>query len=247
MITLKSRRELDAIKASGAIVRRVLDEIEGVVRPGMATLELDSLAADIIRRAGGVPAFKGYRAFPANICTSINEGVVHGIPSKRKLKEGDIISVDVGVRLNGYYADAAATFGVGNIDREARRLIDVTAEALEIGISRARAGNRLFDISSGIQEHVEGAGFSVVRAFVGHGIGSKMHEPPEVPNFGKPHTGIRLEAGMVLALEPMVNAGGHAVEVLDDGWTAVAKDLSLSAHFEDTIAVGEEAPEVLTR
>ncbi len=247
MITLKSRDEISAIRKAGSVTRMVLKNIKEAVRPGITTLKLDSLAEDIIKSEGAIPAFKGYRDFPATICASINEVVVHGIPSKRALKEGDIVGIDVGVGLDGYYADAAETFMVGRVSDEAKRLITVTFGCLERAISMARAGNRLSDISFSIQEHAENALYSVVRAFVGHGIGSEIHEEPEIPNFGRPHRGVRLEPGMVLAIEPMINAGGYQVEVLKDGWTAVTKDRSLSAHFEDTVAVTENDPEVLTR
>jgi methionyl aminopeptidase len=247
VITLRSHEELESIRRAGSVVRLVLEAVRGMARPGVATIELNARAEDIIRKHRARPAFKGYKGFPASICTSINEVVVHGIPSKRCLKEGDIVSIDVGVELNGYFADAAETFGVGAISNEASRLISVAQKALERGISVARPGNRLSDISSGIQECVEQAGFSVVRAFVGHGIGSEMHEEPEIPNFGKPHRGVRLEPGMVLAIEPMINAGGYEVQVLEDGWTAVTKDKSLSAHFEDTVAVSVDDPEILTQ
>ena len=247
MITLKSRDEIAAIRRAGLITRLVLNKIEEAIRPGITTLELDRLAADIVNRNAATLAFKGYRGFPANICTSVNEVVVHGIPSKRKLVEGDIVGIDVGIGLNGYYADAAATFPVGKISEDAARLIKVASGCLERAISMATADNRLSDISNSVQECAEGALYSVVRAFVGHGIGSEIHEEPEIPNFGQPHRGVRLEPGMVLAIEPMINAGVYQVEVLKDGWTAATKDLSLSAHFEDTVAVTDKEPEVLTR
>lgn len=247
MITLKSRDEIASIRKAGYITRLVLDEAEKAIRPGITTLELDKLAADIIRAEGATPAFKGYRGFPANLCTSVNEEVVHGIPSKRVLKEGDIVGIDIGVRLNGYYADAASTYGVGKIGADAARLIKVARECLEKAINIAKSGNRLSDISNSIQECAEGASYSVVRAFVGHGIGSEIHEEPEIPNFGRPNRGVRLEPGMVLAIEPMINAGKYEVEILKDGWTAVTKDRSLSAHFEDTVVVTSKGAEVLTR
>src|SRR3989338_4320299 len=231
MITLKSEDEIALIRKAGIITRLALARMKEAVRPGVSTQELDEIAVKTIKENGGQPAFKGYRGFPANICTSINEVVVHGIPSKRRLKEGDIISIDVGVRLNGYCADAASTFAVGEISRQAQELIDTTRNALARGIAMASSENRLSDISHTIQTYAEGEGFSVVRAFVGHGIGLKVHEEPEIPHFGKPNMGIRLEAGMVLAIEPMINAGGYEVKVLNDGWTAVTKDGSLSAHF----------------
>lgn len=247
MITLRSAAELGAIRRAGSIVRLVLKRVGEAARPGITTIELDAIAADVIRQHSAVAAFRGYKGFPATICTSTNEGIVHGIPSKLRLKDGDIVGIDVGVKYDGYFADAAETFAVGGVSEEALRLMEATKAALADGIAQARPGNRVSDISHAVQGRVESAGFSVVRAFVGHGIGSSMHEEPEIPNFGKPHRGARLEAGMVLAIEPMVNAGGPEVEVLGDGWTAVTKDRSLSAHFEDTVAVLCGEPEVLTR
>ncbi len=246
MITLRSRDEIALIRKAGHVVRGVLAGMEKEIRPGITTRELDDIAIGIINANDAQPAFKGYRGFPASICTSINEVVVHGIPSRRVLKEGDIISIDVGVKLKGYFADGASTFAVGRISPEAKELIETTRRALTKGITMATPKNRLSDISHTIQTYAEQEGFSVVRAFVGHGIGAKMHEAPEIPNFGKPNRGIRLEPGMVLAIEPMINAGGYEVKILDDGWTAVTKDGSWSAHFEHTIAVCAADPEVLT-
>ena len=246
MITLKSEDEIALIRKAGIITRLALARMKEAVRPGVSTQELDEIAVKTIKENGGQPAFKGYRGFPANICTSINEVVVHGIPSKRRLKEGDIISIDVGVRLNGYCADAASTFAVGEISRQAQELIDTTRNALARGIAMASSENRLSDISHTIQTYAEGEGFSVVRAFVGHGIGKNLHEDPEVPNFGKEGAGPRLKNGMVLAIEPMINEGGYEVEILSDGWTAVTKDRSLSAHFEHTIAITSNGPRILT-
>ncbi|KPK41232.1 MAG: methionine aminopeptidase [Omnitrophica WOR_2 bacterium SM23_29] len=247
MITLKSKAEVAKIEAACLLVVKTLEFLETKIKPGITTLELDSLACDYILQQGGVPAFKGYKGFPGNICTSINEIIVHGIPGKRDLKQGDIISVDVGVKLNGYYGDAAITFPVGEISEEARRLLKVTEQSLYDGIDKARPDNRLSDISHAIQRHVESHGFSIVREFVGHGIGSKMHEDPQIPNFGEPGMGPRLKAGMVFAIEPMVNLGTYKAEILDDGWTAVTKDRKISAHFEHTICVGEDGPEILTK
>ena len=247
MIQLRSREEIDAIRRAGEIVAITLNELREALKPGVQTLALDKKAESIIRKNGGMPAFKGYKGYPANICTSINEEVVHGIPSKRELKSGDIVSIDVGVGLDGYFGDAAITVGVGEIPKEASKLIAATERALEIGIEATRIGNRVSDISNRIQQYVESQGFSVVRAFVGHGIGSMIHEEPEVPNFGKPGIGARLEEGMVLAIEPMVNIGTFEVEVMSDGWTAVTKDRKLSAHFEHTIAITGTQAEVLTR
>jgi len=246
MIILRSDDEVALIREAGKILASTLAKLKRYAKPGVQTKELDAIARDEIIKSNGYPAFKGYKGFPGNICTSINEVVVHGIPSERKLQNGDIISIDVGVRFRDYFADAAITLGVGSISAAAEKLIKVTKQALYIGIENAKPGNRLSDISAKIQGHVESNGFSVVRAFVGHGIGTKIHEEPEIPNFGNPGTGPRLEKGMVLAIEPMVNAGTYEVEVLEDGWTAVTKDRRLSAHFEHTIVVGERCAEILT-
>ncbi|MDP2943309.1 MAG: type I methionyl aminopeptidase, partial [Candidatus Omnitrophota bacterium] len=235
MITLKSKAEVACIEAACRIVGDILEFLEAKIKPGVTTLELDNLAGDYIGQRGAVSAFKGYKGFPANICTSVNDVIVHGIPGRQVLKDGDIISVDVGVKLNGYYGDATITFPVGKISQEAKRLLAVAEGALYEGISKASADNRLYDISSAIQKYVESNGFSVVREFVGHGIGSKMHEDPQIPNFGEAGTGPRLKPGMVFAIEPMVNSGTYKAEVLEDGWTAVTKDRRLSAHFEHTI------------
>jgi methionyl aminopeptidase len=216
-------------------------------RPGVTTKELDAIARDEILRRDGYPAFKGYKGFPGNICTSVNEVVVHGIPSERKLKPGDILSLDVGVKFRDYFADAAVTLAIEKISETAAKLLAVTEKALYAGIEKASPGGRLSDISCAIQETAEAAGFGVVRAFVGHGIGMQVHEEPEIPNYGKPDRGPRLEPGMVLALEPMVNAGTFEVEILEDGWTAVTKDRKLSAHFEHTIAIRRKGAEILTR
>lgn len=246
MIIIKSPREIDLLRRSNSIVAEVFLELEPMVEPGVMTQDLDQAAEKVIRSRRAVPAFKGYRGFPASICASINEEVVHGIPGQRKLKEGDIISLDVGVISNGYYGDAAITLPVGKIDQESGRLLDVTRKALDIGIEQARTGNRLFDISHAIQGWVEENGFSVVRDFVGHGIGKSLHEEPQIPNFGSPHQGPRLEKGMVFALEPMVNAGIYDVKVLSDGWTVVTTDGKRSAHFEHTIAITEDGAEILS-
>ncbi|MDP3786707.1 MAG: type I methionyl aminopeptidase [Candidatus Omnitrophota bacterium] len=247
MITLKSKAEVACIEAACRIVGDILEFLEAKIKPGVTTLELDNLAGDYIGQRGAVSAFKGYKGFPANICTSVNDVIVHGIPGRQVLKDGDIISVDVGVKLNGYYGDAAITFPVGKISQEAKRLLAVAEGALYEGISKASADNRLYDISSAIQKYAESNGFSVVREFVGHGIGSKMHEDPQIPNFGEAGTGPRLKPGMVFAIEPMVNSGTYKAEVLEDGWTAVTKDRRLSAHFEHTIYIGEGGPEILTK
>ncbi len=248
MIILKSPEEIERLRVSNRIVANALAQVVKAVKPGVSTDELDRLAEDLIHEAGATPAFKGYRGYPRTLCTSINEEVVHGIPSPdRKLQEGDILSIDVGVRYEGYYGDTAVTIGVGQISPEARQVMEVTQEALHRGIGCARASNRLFDISSAIQRCAEGAGFSVVRQFVGHGIGASLHEEPQVPNFGKPGQGPRLSAGMVLAIEPMVNRGGSDVRLLSDKWTAVTADGSLSAHFEHTILVAEDGAEILSQ
>ncbi|MBI5562918.1 MAG: type I methionyl aminopeptidase [Deltaproteobacteria bacterium] len=235
------------MRGAGAIVAEVLRTLKEKASPGITTLDLEKIAAEEIKKKKAVPAFKGYRGYPFCLCTSVNEQVVHGMPSKRVLLDGDILSVDVGVLYDGFYGDAAITVPVGTASAEALRLIDITALSLAKGIEAARIGNRLMDIASAVQRCVEAVGFSVVRDFVGHGIGRSLHEPPQLPNFGAPGVGERLKAGMVLAIEPMINAGGYKVKVLKDGWTAVTEDGSLSAHFEHTVAITEDGPHVLTR
>lgn len=246
MIILKSNREIDLMREAGRIVAIALEKIRASVKPGITTAELDRIAEEVIKEHGARPLFKGYGGFPASICTSVNEEVVHGIPGLRVLNSGDIISIDVGAEKNGYCGDAALTLPVGEVSEEALRLLKVTKTALEKGIEKASPGNRLTDISHAIQAYAESHGFSVVREYVGHGIGTKMHEDPKVPNFGAPGRGPRLETGMVLAIEPMVNVGTHQVEVLQDGWTVVTRDRKLSAHFEHTVAVTDNGPEILT-
>jgi methionyl aminopeptidase len=246
MIILKSRREIDLMQEAGRIVALALEEIEKNIRPGITTGELDKIAEEFILSHGAVPAFKGYRGFPASICTSINEEVVHGIPGLRTLKDGDIISIDIGAVVDGYYGDAARTFPVGKVAPEAMRLIEVTRESFFAGIAFAKPGYRLSDISHAIQTYVESRNFSVVRDYVGHGIGQKMHEDPQIPNYGPPHKGPRLKAGMTFAIEPMVNAGDYEVYTLENRWTVVTKDGSLSAHYENTIAITEGEPRILT-
>jgi len=247
MIEIRSEHEIAFIEKAGAVVKAALREIERIARPGVTTKELDKIAEDTIKGLGARPAFKGYRGFPGTICASINKEVVHGIPGKRKLKDGDILSIDVGVEKDDFFADAAVTIGIGNlVSKDAKRLMDATKKALELGIGKAREGSRLFDISFAIQEYTEKCGYSIVRDFVGHGIGKKIHEDPEIPNFGKPDTGPRLKNGMVLAIEPMVNKGGYEVEILPDGWTAVTRDSELSAHFEHTVCVTKGDPKILT-
>jgi len=248
MITLKSEEELSYLRAAGQIVADVLAELREVIitNPGITTKELDHLAESLIIRQGATPAFKGYRGFPCCLCTSVNEQVVHGIPGDYKLQHGDIISLDLGVKLNGYYGDAAITVTVGKISGEVNKLLEVTEDALYKGIKQAKVGNRLSDISYAIQSHVEKNSFSVVRALVGHGIGRDLHEDPPIPNFGKPHQGPKLKKGMTLAIEPMVNMGSFEVKITEDNWTVVTKDGKPSAHFEHTIAVRENKPEILT-
>lgn len=229
------------------MVAQLHDLLNRHIEPGITTLELDRIAYDFIVSKKAKPAFKGYKGYPATICASINEQIVHGIPSRRKLKEGDIISVDVGVLYGEFYGDAAKTYPVGKVSQTALTLIKVCEESLYKGIEKAVSGGRLTDISNAIQTHNERHGFSVVRDFVGHGIGRNMHEEPQIPNFGPPLKGIRLETGMTVAIEPMVNAGGFETELLEDGWTAVTKDGSLSAHFEHTIAVTDNGPQILSK
>src|SRR5687768_438499 len=235
------------MRAANALVAEVLAELAGMVAPGVSTRDLDVAAERLVREGGAEPAFKGYRGYPATLCASVNDQVVHGIPSNRPMAEGDILSLDMGVKLNGFYGDSAITVGVGRIGEDARRLLEVTQEALERGISQVRIGGRISDIGHAVQEHVESHGFSVVREFVGHGIGAALHEEPQIANYGEPGRGPRLAEGMVLAIEPMVNVGRPAVRVLSDNWTAVTKDGSLSAHFEHTVAVTKAGPLVLTQ
>ncbi|MBW1646279.1 MAG: type I methionyl aminopeptidase [Deltaproteobacteria bacterium] len=247
MITLRSRREIEKIRAANQIVAEVLQHLRAIIEPGISTLELDRETEKMIRRAGARPAFKGYAGYPASLCASVNEVIVHGIPRRDVvLKAGDIISLDVGTELHGYYGDAAVTLPVGEVSEEANRLMAVTRGSLEAGIAAAWPGEHLYTLSHRVQQYVEDRGFSVVRDFVGHGIGTALHEDPQVPNFGQPGTGMKLKAGMVLAIEPMVNAGTWEVEILADGWTAVTKDRRLSAHFEHTIAITEDGPEILS-
>lgn len=245
-IILKSPEEIETMRRAGAVVAEVLEVLKANVRPGATTLDLEKIAEEETRKRKASPAFKGYRGYPFCLCTSVNNEVVHGMPSKRALKEGDIVSIDYGSRVEGFYGDAAVTVPVGKVSEEAARLVRVTEESLGKAIEAAREGNRLLDVSAAVQNHVEPHGFSVVREFVGHGIGRELHEPPQVPNFGTPGRGIRLKAGMVLAIEPMINSGGWAVKILEDGWTAVTADGKLSAHFEHTVAITPDGPRVLT-
>lgn len=246
MVTLKSSRELKLMREAGRIVAQVLDAMRAKAAPGVTTAELNEEAERLIRKMGAVPSFKGYHGYPAAICTSINEQVVHGIPDGRRLNEGDILSVDVGAIYKGYHGDAAITIPIGGVSPEAQRLLEVTEGALWAGIAKARAGLRTGDISAAIQEWVESRGMSVVREYTGHGIGRQMHEDPQIPNFGRAGTGYVLREGMTFALEPMVNLGTWKTKVLSDGWTVVTEDGRLSAHFEHTIAVTDGEPLVLT-
>ncbi|RJQ48458.1 MAG: type I methionyl aminopeptidase [Nitrospiraceae bacterium] len=247
MIILKSQDEIKRMAESCLIVAKVLEGIKKEVHPGIKTAELDRYVESFIVSRGARPAFKGYRGYPASVCTSINEQVVHGIPSSIQLNEGDIVSLDIGVYYRGFYGDAALTLPVGKVSHQAERLLAATEMALYLGIEKAVPGNRLFDISAAIQRCTEEEGFSVVRNFVGHGIGRELHEEPQIPNFGKPGQGPEIREGMTLAIEPMVNAGGWEVVILDDGWTAVTKDRSLSAHFEHTIAITGDGNVILTK
>jgi methionyl aminopeptidase len=246
MIILKSKSEIEKMAVACHIVAEVLATLVRAVRPGLSTLELDALAERGIRTRGGMPAFKGYRGFPNTLCVSLNEQVVHGIPSKRRLRAGDIIGLDLGATWEGYYGDAAVTIPVGPIPAETECLLTTAREALYLGVKEVSPGKHLSDISHAIQRHAETRGYSVVRAFVGHGIGTALHEEPQVPNFGPPGRGPRLKVGMVLAIEPMVNVGHADVEILDDGWTVVTADGQLSAHFEHTVAITDEGPQILT-
>lgn len=247
-IVYKSKAEIEKIRASSRLVAETLQRLSEAIQPGRTTIELDRLAESCVTKHGAVAAFKGYRGFPASVCVSINEEVVHGIPSSsRRLEEGDIVSLDFGVLKDGYYGDAALTVPVGDVSDEAQRLLRIARESLYNGIDQAKEGAHLGDISHAIQQHAEGAGYFVVRAFVGHGIGAHLHEAPQVPNFGPPGQGPTLRPGMVLAIEPMVNAGTHDVRTLDDKWTVVTADRSLSAHFEHTVAITNNGTEILTQ
>jgi methionyl aminopeptidase len=247
-VEIKTKDEIAVMRDAGRIVSEILDELEKMVAPGVTTWDLDQVAEGLIHKKGAKPAFKGYHGFPSSLCASINFEVVHGIPSKkRKLVQGDLMKLDFGVVYKGYYGDSARTVPVGAVSAEARALIDATRQSLSQAISAVVSGNRIGDIGHAVQSFVEPKGFAVVRDFVGHGIGKKLHEQPQVPNFGEPGTGMKLRPGMVLAIEPMVNVGTHQVEILEDDWTAVTLDRKLSAHFEHTVVVTENGPEVLTR
>ena len=247
MVILKLPEEIEKARASSQIVAEVLSKLRDKVKPGISTKELDRFAEDIARKRGAKPAFKGYRGYPYSLCTSVNEEVVHGMPSERILKEGDIISLDFGVCYNGFFGDAAITLPVGKIADSAQKLIEVTEQSLYAGIEQAKKGNRLGDISSSVQQIVEIPGFSVVRDFVGHGIGRNLHEDPQIPNYGKKGRGIELKRGMILAIEPMVNQGTYKVKIMQDAWTVVTEDGMLSAHFEHSVAITENGPDILSK
>lgn len=247
MIVLKSIEEIAIMRDANRIVAEVMEHLRNMIQPGISTIEMDREAEALILKKGGKPAFKGYLGYEHTLCTSINAEVVHGIPGKFTLKEGDIISIDCGVYYRGFYGDHAWTFPVGNVDEESKKLMKVARESLYEGIEKAKVGNRLYDISAAIQEHVEKEGYSVVQDYVGHGIGRKLHEEPQVPNFGEAGTGIKIRPGLVLALEPMVNMGTWEVTLLPDEWTVVTKDGKRSAHFEHSIAITEEGAEILSK
>ena len=247
MIIGKSRKELEKMRAAGRLVAEVREELRRSVRPGITTLELDVAAEKMIRDAGALPTFKGYHGFPYSICASVNEQVVHGFPSNYALKDGDIFSLDCGVTLEGYVGDTATTIPVGNVGEDVQKLISVAVECLDRAIEQCWPGKHLGDIGWAVQQHAEAHGYSIVRDYVGHGIGRKMHEDPQIPNYGKPGTGARIRAGYVFAIEPMINIGTHKTKTLADGWTVVTLDGKPSAHVEHTVAITEEGPEVLTR
>jgi methionyl aminopeptidase len=246
MITLRSAREIEAMRRSGKITAKVLARLMESAKPGMTTAEIDALAEAGIRDLGGVPTFKGYRGYPASVCTSVNDRVVHGIPGSDVLRDGDLLSIDLGTTFDGYVSDSAVTVPIGDVSDEARRLLDVTQECLMRGIEAIRAGNRVGDIGFAVQQHAEANGYGVVRELVGHGVGTEMHEDPQVPNYGRPGTGVKLRPGMVLAVEPMITQGSRAVKILEDGWTVVTTDGKLAAHFEHTIALTPDGPKILT-
>lgn len=247
MIILKSEREINYLRDAGRIVAETLVEVKKAAKPDVTTMELDRIAEEYIKSCGATPAFKGYHGFPGNICSSVNEEVVHGIPGLKKLKNGDTVSIDIGAVINGYYGDAAITIPIGEVDAQVQQLLDVTEQSLYKGIEQAVVGNRLSDISHAVQKHAECFGYGVVRDYVGHGIGRNMHEDPQVPNYGPPGRGPRLKSGMTLAIEPMINMGTHEVKTLDDGWTVITSDGKRSAHFEHTITITPDGPEILTK
>jgi methionyl aminopeptidase len=246
VITRKSADQIDRMRVAGRLVGHTLSTLVGAVRPGTTLLELDALAERVIRDGGGIPSFLGYHGFPNTLCLSPNDWIVHGIPNGYRLQEGDILSIDCGAIVDGWHGDAAVTVPVGQVDDAARRLIETTERAMWAGIAQVRAGNRLSDIGHAVERVAAAPGYGVVREYVGHGIGTRMHEEPQVPNYGRPGRGLRLEAGLALAIEPMVNEGGPETRVLDDGWTVVTRDGSRSAHFEHTVAITPTGPEVLT-
>jgi len=246
MIIYKSDQEIQAIRKSCQMVAQILHELKGMIGPGISTKELDDFAEKQTRKMGAVPAFKGYRGYPSSLCTSVNEEIVHGIPSTRTLREGDILSLDFGVIYDGYFGDAARTYPVGKITPRAERLVETAKNGFYAGLTKMKPGNRLSDISHAVQVHVEAQGFSVIRSFVGHGVGLSLHEEPQIPNFGPPGRGPKLKPGMVLAVEPMIAMGDWEIEILSDNWTAVTKDRSLSAHYEHTVALTESGPVILS-
>jgi methionyl aminopeptidase len=246
MVALKSAREIEVMRRSGKITAKVLTDLMKAARAGMTTGELDAMAEKGIRELGGVPTFKGYHGFPGSICASVDDEVVHGIPGARVLRDGDLLSIDIGTTLEGYVSDSAVTVPIGNVSARAKRLLDVTQECLMIGIAQMQKGNRVGDIGAAVQEHAEKHGYGVVRELVGHGVGRAMHEEPQVPNYGKRGSGVELRPGLVLAIEPMITEGSHAVKILKDGWTVVTADGKLAAHFEHTIAVTDDGPKILT-
>ncbi len=246
MIPLKSDSEIQIMRQAGKILAEIMARVSGSLKAGMTTMEIDMLAQELINKAGVNSAFKGYKGYPANVCVSVNQEVVHGIPGDKRLKEGDIAGLDMGIEYQGFYSDIATTVGIGEISPRLKMLIEVTKKSLFLGIKQARPQNRLGDISYAVQNYVERHGFSIVRQFVGHGIGRDLHEDPEIPNFGRPHQGQVLKKGMVFAIEPMVNLGGWECEILPDGWTVVTKDGLASAHFEHTVVITDNGPEILT-
>lgn len=247
MVQLRSEKEIEKIRSASRVVAKVLGGLAGFIKPGCTTGDLDTKALQLIEKELAESAFKGYRGYPSTICASVNSEVIHGMPGPRRIKEGDIVGLDVGVRLNGYCGDGAVTVAVGRINPVAEKLINVTQNALDEAINKAFVGNRIGDISNAIQSCAERSGFSVVREYVGHGIGTEVHEEPSIPNYGQPGTGLRLKPGMVLAIEAMVNEGGWQVDLLDDGWTVVTADSRLSAHFEHTVAITDNGPQILTK
>ena len=247
MIPLKSQKDLEMLKRSGEILAQVMQQVQRILCAGITTAEIDRLSEELILKAKAIPAFKGYKGFPATVCVSVNEEIVHGIPGPRVILEGDIVSIDLGVNYQGYFSDAAITLPVGKVEGAKTKLMQVAQQALDIGIKQCCAENYLTDISHSIQSFVESHGFSVVRQFVGHGIGRALHEEPEIPNFGKPHLGPQLKSGMVLAIEPMINLGGWEAQITANGWTAVTRDGLSSAHFEHTVAITDKGPVILTK